>query len=144
MRYHLLQTPDHLIEELVHQLRFHHLRDINYDTFAFTSHPAGLGVGAAAAGEYKDTGVGPFQGLQIGRKLALGFRVVKTFGILLEGPVRSVFVDIGPAESISTVRWSAEVVDFVAGGAQALDDLGVLLISPAGGDVNLSHNVGCC
>ena len=104
MRYQLLQTPDYLIEELVHQFRFHHFRDVDDDTFAFAGHPAGFRVGTAAAGEYKDTCVGPFQGFQIGSKLALGFRVVKTFGILLKGPIRGVFVDIGPAESISAVR----------------------------------------
>lgn len=102
-------------------------------------------MGTAAAGEYQDAGVRPFQGLEVGRELALGLRVMQTLGVLLEGPVRGVFVHVGPTESFSAVRRVAEVIDFVAGGAQALDDLGVVLVPPAGGDVNLGHNlIGFC
>ncbi len=52
---------------------------------------------------------------------------------------------IGPAEPVSAVGRVAEVIDFMARFAQGLDDFGVVLVSPAGGDVDLGHNlIGFC
>ena len=47
------------VEEFVHEFGFLHFGDVDYDFFAGAFHPAGFGVGAAAAGEHEDAGVGP-------------------------------------------------------------------------------------
>ncbi len=96
-------------------------------------------MGAAAAGEDEDAGVGPAQGVQVGGELALGERVVEAFGVLGEGPVRGGRVDVGPVEAGAAVGRVAEVVYFVARLAQAPYDFGEVLVSPAGGDVDLCH-----
>ena len=95
----VFQGADDGVEQLVHQLGFHHFRDVGDDLPAGAGHPAGFRVGAAAAGEYEDAGVRPFQGCQVGGELAFRLRVVKSFGILREGPGRGVFVDVRPAEA---------------------------------------------
>ena len=48
-QYKVIQITNYLVKYFVHQLRLHHLRNINDYTFSFTCHPAGLGVGAASA-----------------------------------------------------------------------------------------------
>ncbi len=50
-------------------------------------------MGAAATRKNKHAGIGPLQGIQIGLELTFGKRMVQTFGILLEVPIRGVFVD---------------------------------------------------
>ena len=84
----VIEAPDDGVEELVHQLRFDHFRDVGDAAPAGAGHPAGFGVGAAAAGEDEHAGVGPFQRLQVGGELALRLRMVKALGVLREGPVR--------------------------------------------------------
>ena len=64
------------VEEFVHQFGFLHLGDVDDDFLAGAGHPAGLGVGAAAAGEDEHAGVGPVQGFQVGGELAFGLGVV--------------------------------------------------------------------
>ncbi len=144
----LLQRGDQLVdcagdavEEFVHEFGFLHFGDVDEDAAADAGHPAGLGVGAAAAGEDEDAGVGPAQGVQVGGELAFGFGVVEAFGVLGEGPVRGGRVDVGPVEAGAAVGRVAEVVDFVARLAQAPYDFGVVLVSPAGGYVDLCHNL---
>ncbi len=75
----LLNNPEQIIEvvhnpvkELVHQLRlllFRHVDD-GFETFA--GEPAGFGVGAAAAREYEDAGIGPAHGVEVGLEAFFG------------------------------------------------------------------------
>ena len=127
------------VEEFVHQFEFLHLGDVDDDFLAGAGHPAGLGVGAAAAGEDEDAGVGPAQGVQVGGELAFGLGVVEAFAVFFEGPGWGVLVDVGPVEAGAAVGRVAEVVDFVARLAQAPYDFGEVLVSPAGGYVDLCH-----
>ena len=58
-----VEVTHDIIKELVHKLRLDHLGDVDDDFFAGSGHPAGFGVGAAAAGEYQDARVRPRQGI---------------------------------------------------------------------------------
>ena len=143
----LLQRGDELVdcagdavEEFVHEFGLLHLGDIDDDALAGAGHPAGFGVGAAAAGEDEDAGVGPVQGVQVGGELAFGFGVVEAFAVFVEGPVGRVFVDVGPVEAGAAVGRVTEVVDFVSRGAEALHYLCVVFVPPAGGDVYSGHS----
>ena len=82
----LLQRPHNPVKQLVHQFRLDHFGDEDDGAFAAAGHPAGFGVGAAAGGEDEDAGIGPFEGVDVGRKLAFGEGVAEAFGILGEGP----------------------------------------------------------
>lgn len=136
----VIKIVHNLVKEFVHQLRPHHLRDINDDALAGADHPAGFGVGAAAAREYEDAGVGGLEGLQIGRKLTFGQWMVQSVGVLLEGPIRGVFVDVSPMEADAAVRRIPEIIDSQAFFLEAFDNSFVVWVSPAGGDVDVCHN----
>ena len=96
-------------------------------------------MGAAAAGEDEDAGVGPFQSLQVGLELPFGLRMVQALGILRKAPVRGVFVDVRPAETISAVRRIPEIIDFVPGLPEAGHHFGEISVPPAGSDVDPGH-----
>ena len=138
----LLKAADDFVEELVHQLRLHHFGDVDDDALAAAGEVAGFGVGAATAGEEEHAGIGPLQGLQIGFELLFGKRMAETFGVPVEGPIRGVFIDVGPVEAGAAVGRVTEVVDFVAGGPEAGDHFGEIGVPPTGGDVDFCHNAG--
>ena len=92
--YDLLQAPADEIEQLVHELCFLHLGDVDNDFFAFAGEPAGLGVGASAAWQNEDAGIGPFQSLYVIGELLLGLRTFKSFAILRYIPAHIVGIDI--------------------------------------------------
>jgi len=138
----LVNCAGDAVEEFVHEFGLLHLGDVDEDFAAGAGHPAGFGVGAAPAGEDEDAGVGPAEGVEVGGELALGLGVAEAFAVLVEGPVGGGGVDVGPVEAGAAVGRVAEVVDFVARLAQAPYDFGVVLVSPAGCDVDLCHR--CC
>ena len=70
--------------------------------------------------------------------------MVQTLGVLLEGSVRGVLVNVGPAEAVASVGRVAEVIDLVAGGPEGLNDIGVVLVPPTGGNVYLGYIERCC
>ena len=135
-----LHRPHNPVKKLVHQLWLDHLGDIYNRAFAAAGEPAGFGVGAAAAGEDEDAGVGPIQGLEVGGELAFGEGVVEAFGVLGEGPGGGVRVDVGPVEAGAAVGRVTEVIDFVARSPEAGDDVGVIGVPPAGCDVDFGHD----
>ena len=57
-----VEVADDIVKELVHQFGLLHFGDVDDDFSAGAGHPAGFGVGAAAAGEDEDAGIGPFKG----------------------------------------------------------------------------------
>ena len=57
-----VEVTDDIVKELVHQFGLLHFGDVDDDFFAGAGHPACFGVGAAAAGEDEDAGIGPFKG----------------------------------------------------------------------------------
>ena len=124
------------VKQLVHQLRLHHFRNVHDDALPGTGHPSGFGVGAAAAWENEDAGVGLLQGLQIGRKLAFGKWMVQSFGVLFKRPIRGVFVHVSPMEPIAAMRWITEVIYGETFGLEAFDYILIIWVSPAGGDVD--------
>ena len=73
--YQIVNRPHNPVKQFVHKLRLHHLRNVGNHPFPGTGHPAGLGVGAAAARQHENARIGPFQGLQIGRKLPFRLRM---------------------------------------------------------------------
>ena len=82
----LLHRPHDPVKELVHQFRLDHFGDVDEGALAVAGHPAGFGVGAAAAGEDEDAGIGPFEGVEVGGELAFGEGMAEAFGVLGEGP----------------------------------------------------------
>ena len=70
-------------------------------------------MGAAAAGEYQDAGIGPFKGLDVIGKLALREGVAEAGGVLGEVPVCRVGVHVGPVEAGTAGERVTEVVDLV-------------------------------
>lgn len=63
----------------------------------------------------------------------------ESFLILLERPIRGVFVHVSPMEATAAVGRIAEVIDIVPFGLEAFYHLRIVLISPTGGDINHSH-----
>ena len=61
--------------------------------------------------------------------------VLKLFGTL-DGNIDNI-------ESAFSVRWVAEVVDFMAGIAERLDDFRIVLVSPTAGYIYLCHRLVC-
>ena len=98
-------------------------------------------MGAAAAGEYEDAGVGPFEGFEVCGELAFSQRMGQAFLILLEIPFKGFRVNVGPAESVAAVGRIAEVIDFVPGLSDARDDFRIVLVPPAGGDTISTRDV---
>ena len=137
--YQIIQVPNDPVEELVHKFRLLHFGDVDENLPPGAGHPAGLGVGAAAAGKDENAGVGPFQGFQVGGELAFRQGVMQTLGILFECPFRGFRVDVGPMETRPAVRRIAEVIHFVTGLAEALHHVGEVRIPPAGGNIDSSH-----
>jgi hypothetical protein len=62
--------------------------------------------------------------------------MTQSVGILAKGPVRGVFIDVGPSETAATVGRVPEIVDLVARFTEAGHDFGVVWIPPAGGDID--------
>ncbi len=56
----LLKAICDAIKHLIHQLKILLIGDVGNDLLPGTGHPAGLGVGGSAAGEYQDADIGPF------------------------------------------------------------------------------------
>ena len=68
-----------------------------------------------------------------------GQGVAKAIGIFPEGPVGGVFVHVGPMEASAAVGRIAEVIDGQAFLPEALHDIFIVWVSPAGGDVDHSN-----
>ena len=132
----IIKIAHNPVEEFVHQLRLNHFRDVGDNAFPGTGHPAGFGVGAPAARENEHACVRLPQGLQIGRKLALGKRMAQSLLVLLKGPIRGVFVHVSPMEAGAAVRRIPKVVNGEAFLAKAFNHFGVVFVSPAGGNVD--------
>ena len=75
----------------------------------------------------------------VGLELALRLFVLQPFSILCEVPVPGIFVDVRPAESISTMRRISEIIDFVPGLPKPSHSFWLISVPPAGGNVNFCH-----
>ena len=82
-------------------------------TLALSGHPSSFGVSAAAARKDEDTSICPVQGIPIVLELTLSLRMVQSLTILLKRPIRGVFVNVRPMETIPAVRRVTEVVNTV-------------------------------
>lgn len=67
---YFLQISANKVKQLIHQLSLLHFRDIDNDFLSSSFHPAGFGVGAAAAGEYQKARVCPIQGIDVSLELS--------------------------------------------------------------------------
>ena len=61
------------------------------------------------------------------------------FGVLLEGPIRGIYIHISPVEPGAAVRRISEVIDIVTFGLEAICHLGIVRTPPSGGDVDFGH-----
>ena len=65
--------------------------------------------------------------------------MVQSFGVLLEGSIRGIYIHISPVEPGAAVRRIPEVIDIVTFGLEAIYHLGIVWIPPAGGDIDAGH-----
>ena len=71
-------------------------------------------MSAAAAGNNKDASVGLLLGLQIRHKLTFSKRMAQSLLVLLEGPIRGIFVHICPVKAVTTVRRIPEIINIMS------------------------------
>ena len=97
-RKQVLEVSHNPVKQLIHQLRLLLFRHVDNGSEAFAGEPAGFGVGAAAAGEYEDAGIGPTHGVEVGLEAFFGNGVGQALDVLGRLPVLPVFIYVGPVE----------------------------------------------
>jgi hypothetical protein len=96
-------------------------------------------VSAAATRENQDASVGGFESIQVCGELTFREWMVQSFGVFLKGPVGSILVYISPMETSATMRRVPKIIDIVSFGPKAVYHFWVIRVSPAGGNVDMSH-----
>lgn len=142
--YNFFHRVSNAVKHLIHQLRILLVRDVGNDLLAGTGHPAGLGVGGAAAGENQDADIGPTHGVKIALESVSGPFVVKVGYVVAGGPLLPVGIYVFPEESAFAVGRVAEIKYLVSLLAELLYHLGLVGVLPAGGYVYLGHNQVSC
>ena len=56
--------------------------------------------------------------------MLLGKRMVQTLSVLLKAPIRGIFVNVRPAESIAAVRWIPGIIYLMPFSPEPFHDLG--------------------
>ena len=136
---YLLKAISDAIKHLIHQLRILLVGDVGYDLLAGAGHPASLGVGGSAAGEYQDADIGPSHGVKIALESVSGPFVVQVAYVVLGGPILPIRIHIFPKEAAFAVGRVAEIKYLVTLLAELLYHLGLVGVSPAGGYVDFCH-----
>lgn len=88
-------------------------------------------MSAAAAGNNKDASVGLLLGLQIRHKLTFSKRMAQSLLVLLEGPIRGIFVHICSVKAVTTMRRIPEIINIMSILPETTYNLRIILVSPA-------------
>ena len=129
--YNFFHGVSDAIKHLIHQFRILLLWNIGNDLLAGTGHPAGLGVGGSAAGEYQDADIGPAHGVKITLESVSGPFVVQVVYVVLGGPIGPIGIYVFPEEAAFAVGWVAEIKNLVSLLAELLYHLGLVGVLPA-------------
>lgn len=135
----LFDAVGHGIEQLVHQLRFLHLRNIDDGLHSAALAPSGFGMGAATARQIQYAGVSPLQRLNVVGELLLRRGMRQTVCVLRKRPICAIRVDVGPMETVAALWRIPKILDLVTVLPQPTDDFGEIGVAPTGSDIGSSH-----
>ena len=131
----LRQRRADTIKQPIHQLGLLLGGDIHQDLLARTCEPACLGVGRTSTGEDQHTGIAAVHRLDVILELSLRLRMHQLPLVLLRSPLHVVRSDVRPLKPMATRRWIPEVIHLMSRLTQRLHHVGIILVSPAAGDV---------
>ena len=98
-------------------------------------------MGASPAGKDQHADIGPEHGIEVGLEAFLSYRVGEVADVFFRLPILPVLVYIGPVEASRVIFGIAEVIHFVTGFTQRCHHFGLVFVPPAGGDVDLCHEL---
>ncbi len=137
--YNFFHRVSNAVKHLIHQLRILLVGNVGNHLLAGAGHPAGLGVGGSAAGEYQDADIGPTHGIEIALESVSGPFVVQVADVVLGGPIGPIGIYVLPKEAAFAIRRVAEIKYLVSLLAELLYHLGLVGVLPAGCYVYLCH-----